>query len=142
MSLITINTFDNNLISVGKCVVIDSATKKVREFDINLHNVNDIIGVSYPKINFTNRICSNIDGLPVIDKLEFYEVDENQTYKLDGNNNLIENANYDYNYNPATDDSLCYVAICGFAGVLKNQQIPSKWKMLKSGTTFDNYLIL
>lgn len=141
MSLIALQTYDNNPIAIGKLVVIDADTSKPREYDSKTDSSADVIGVSYPKSSTTGRCAANLDGL-IFSTNDYYEFDpDTLQYALDGNGELVPNSNFDPMLNPITATNYVIICICGMAPVLKGQQVPNSWKKVRENSSTNIYLL-
>jgi hypothetical protein len=138
MALLVLKTHDDNPIANGKLLVLveDTGIWKAKEFDEKTESLSDVMGVSYTKVN-TGRISANPDGFYYND---FDYSTPNEDLSQDYN---TANANWNPSFNPAADDSYVYVATNGMVAVEKiYTALPASWKKLKSGTTYDIYVIL
>lgn len=140
MSLIAIDTIDAKEIPIGKSVVIDATSMKVRVFDSESDSLDDIVGVSYPKSGTLGRICANTDGLGFSD-FDYLTLTETLQYLKDENGDYVENPNYDASFNPVVSSAYAYVALLGMVPVLKSEPVPLKWKLIRVGTAYDIFLI-
>jgi hypothetical protein len=127
-------------IPIGKSLVIDSTSLKPREYDAKVDAVEDIAGVSYPKVDTTGRISANVDGYEYNDK-DYYMHSETGQYVYDENSMLVENPSYDVTFNPSTTSEYVVLAICGMCPVLNTETVPSRWVKIRDGITYDTYLV-
>ena len=128
------------IIPAWSLVVIDS--EKAREYDSKIDSLDDVIGV----VSTLEYISGRSWG-PFYDGPQCYENDsilwnEDLTMTLDENEQTVENTNY-VPYNPFTEPELFSIIIChGFAAVLASYgSIPTRWKLIKSNTTYNWILI-
>jgi hypothetical protein len=138
MSIVFVECNDVTDIDIGILVVIDATSGKAREFDEVNDTVADIVGASYPKSLTTGRIAANFDGLGFCLYDYFTYLETLQT-------SFVVNPNYKP-FDPvnSSDPYYCCVALVGMVPVLKSydtQYIPTAWKRIRTGTTYDVYLI-
>lgn len=109
-------------------------------YDSEVHSIDDVVGTSYPKINTTGRCNSNLDG-HCFSHYEYLVYGEDLSLVIDEYGNPIENPNYDRYFDPSTDNEYVIVCISGLAPVLTGTIVPSRWKKVREGLTYDLYLI-
>jgi hypothetical protein len=137
MSLLVLKTFDNNPIANGKLVVLveDTGVWEAKEFDEKVDSLADVVGVTYTKTN-SGRITANPDGFCFND-FDYFQYNEDLSPDYN-----TANSNWNPSFNPAADDSYVYIATCGMVAVEKvYTTLPALWKKLKTGTTYDLYVI-
>jgi hypothetical protein len=137
--LVIKNTIDVE-IPVGNLMIVEN--EKCRLFDPLTDDVKDIVGACYPIINQSGRAWSQLDGP------QFYLDDsilwnEDLTWTADEFGSPISNENYT-GFNPVLfRNSFTSIAVDGMVAVLKTSEndVPSSWKKLRQGTTYDWWLI-
>jgi hypothetical protein len=128
-----------SLIPIGKTIVIED--ELAREYDVKSDTVDDIVGVSFPKSLMSTRVQSVfIEGPPLIAFQDPFSIAEELQYEVK-DDALVANLTFDSEFDPSSDNSVCYVVVKGLATVLKGQLLPSSWKVLKTGSTYDWVLV-
>lgn len=124
---------------IGTLIVVDS--NQARAYNSETDLIEDVIGAIYPTSLSSGR------GFSVPDGPQFYLNDpilwnENLQYQLDGDGNQILNESYDP-WNPyANRDGYCTVIYNGMVPVLVSYEtIPGRWKLLRSGSEYNWYLV-
>lgn len=137
MSLVVLKTYDDNLISAGKMIVLveDSGVWEAKEFDEKTDSLSDVVGVSYAKTN-NGRLTGNADGFYYNDA-DFYQFNEDLSPDYE-----TTNTNFNPSFNPVNDDSYIYLCNCGMVAVsTAYTAVPSTYKKIRNGTNFNLYII-
>lgn len=140
MSLIALSTHDSLTIEIGKSVVLDAVSMKVRTYDDAVDTPDLIIGVSYPKSGTLGRLAANIDGACFTDN-DYLKFTETLQYDVDDDGNMIENEAYDPLFNAAASPTYVYVAMMGLCPVVKGEVVPDRWRKVRDGVAYDLYLV-
>jgi len=138
MSCLVVENQSVATIPVGTLIIIDS--KQARAYDEKTDDIEDVIGVAYAVSKTSGRAWRVPDGS------EFYLNDqivwqETLQYQEDENGNPVINEAYE-GFNPYADtDHFTCVVYNGHVPVLASYSaVPSRWKLLHEGTSYDWYL--
>lgn len=128
--------FSGAVIAVGTPVVMsDPVNGECEAFDVNTHNIDEIVGVVYAKTDTSERIAVNNDG-PI------YYTNDYTLWTDELKVTYVPNPNYQ-NVDMVSSTDFVRVCVHGFAPVLKafTSTIPSSWKKLSERTTHDWFVL-
>jgi hypothetical protein len=120
-------------------VVNNTTTSTIIKYDPAQHDAIDVIGTVIDKTN--SLLAKNYFGIVTYDR-HLWQWDEALLPVLDQDGNQVANPNYQ-DFNPGSDSTIVLVSSPGTLGVVTKSQtsIPDQYKILRSGTTHDIYMI-
>lgn len=139
MSCIILSNQSGIEVPIGTLIVVDN--NEARAYNDEKDTIEDVIGVIYPTSLTSGRAYRVPDGP------EYYLNDpvlwqENLQFEIDENENSVPNESFTP-WNPFTNtNNWCLVIYNGFAAILNSySSVPSRWKLLRTGTSYNWYLI-